>query len=191
MLFPFEVTGTITCIIVHKQDHSMKETDARQSEKTADPPDPHRGKTGDVRGAASGLTSPRTPFAAICASWRRRKTAAGPWRALPVSAAIAPIETRKSVQIDSSRRSPAPPPPEPGQVVIVDGGTTTAAMIGFTRRPQLHGGHHSLGIAVALVDHPRIEVILLGGRVFKHSVAPSAPRRWRNGADQRRSVLYG
>ena len=26
------------------------------------------------------------------------------------------------------------------------------------------------GIAVALVDHPRIEVILLGGRVFKHSV---------------------
>lgn len=59
---------------------------------------------------------------------------------------------------------------QPGQVVIVDGGTTTAAMIGFTRRPQLHGGHHSPGIAVALVDHPRIEVILLGGRVFKHSV---------------------
>ncbi len=29
---------------------------------------------------------------------------------------------------------------------------------------------HSPGIAVALVDHPRIEVILLGGRVFKHSV---------------------
>lgn len=29
---------------------------------------------------------------------------------------------------------------------------------------------HSPGIAVALVDHSRIEVILLGGRVFKHSV---------------------
>ncbi|GHK57305.1 hypothetical protein KPZU09_70410 [Klebsiella pneumoniae] len=55
-------------------------------------------------------------------------------------------------------------------MVIVDGGTTTAAMIGFTRRPQLHGGHPQPGIAVALVDHPRIEVILLGGRVFKHSV---------------------
>ena len=52
--------------------------------------------------------------------------------ALPVSAAIAPIETRKSVQIASSRRSPAAAALiQPGQVVIVDGGTTTAAMIGF------------------------------------------------------------
>lgn len=29
---------------------------------------------------------------------------------------------------------------------------------------------HSPGIAVALVEHPRIEVILLGGTLFKHSV---------------------
>ncbi len=64
--------------------------------------------------------------------------------ALPVSAAIAPIETRKSVQIDSKQAvaRAAAAMIQPGQVVIVDGGTTTAAMIGFfTRRPQLHGGH--------------------------------------------------
>ncbi len=60
---------------------------------------------------------------------------------------------------------------QPGQVVIVDGGTTTAAMIGFLPADlSCTVVTHSPGIAVALVDHPRIEVILLGGRVFKHSV---------------------
>jgi DeoR/GlpR family transcriptional regulator of sugar metabolism len=56
-------------------------------------------------------------------------------------------------------------------VVIVDGGTTTAAMIGFLPADlSCTVVTHSPGIAVALVDHPRIEVILLGGKVFKHSV---------------------
>lgn len=88
--------------------------------------------------------------------------------ALPVSAAIAPIETRKSVQIASKQ---AVALIQPGQVVIVDGGTTTAAMIGFLPADlSCTVVTHSPGIAVALVDHPRIEVILLGGRVFKHSV---------------------
>jgi hypothetical protein len=34
---------------------------------------------------------------------------------------------------------------------------------------------HSPGIAVALVEKPRIEVILIGGRLFKHSVVASGP----------------
>ena len=93
--------------------------------------------------------------------------------ALPVSAAIAPIETRKSVQIASKQAvaRAAAALIQPGQVVIVDGGTTTAAMIGFLPADlSCTVVTHSPGIAVALVDHPRIEVILLGGRVFKHSV---------------------
>ena len=51
--------------------------------------------------------------------------------ALPVSAAIAPIETRKSVQIASKQAvaRAAAALIQPGQVVIVDGGTTTAAMV--------------------------------------------------------------
>ncbi len=57
--------------------------------------------------------------------------------ALPVSAAIAPIETRKSVQIASKQAvaRAAAALIQPGQVVIVDGGTTTAAMIGFFYPP--------------------------------------------------------
>ncbi len=65
---------------------------------------------------------------------------------------------------------------QPGQVVIVDGGTTTAAMIGFLPADlSCTVVTHSPGIAVALVDHPRIEVILLGGKVFKHSVVAVGP----------------
>ena len=60
---------------------------------------------------------------------------------------------------------------QPGQVVIVDGGTTTTAMIAALPADlACTVVTHSPGIAVALVEHPRIEVILLGGTLFKHSV---------------------
>ncbi|MFP8563866.1 DeoR/GlpR family DNA-binding transcription regulator [Klebsiella sp. 1SOBk5mer] len=98
--------------------------------------------------------------------------------ALPVSAAIAPIETRKSMQIASKQAvaRAAAGLIQPGQVVIVDGGTTTAAMIGLLPADlSCTVVTHSPGIAVALVDHPRIEVILLGGKVFKHSVVAVGP----------------
>ena len=58
-----------------------------------------------------------------------------------------------------------------GQVVILDGGTTTlqiARHLPHDLRATVVT--HSPTIAVALVEHPSIEVILLGGRLFKHSV---------------------
>jgi DeoR/GlpR family transcriptional regulator of sugar metabolism len=59
----------------------------------------------------------------------------------------------------------------PGQVVIIDGGTTTAELITFLP-PDLHITvvTHSPSIALALVEHPCIDVILIGGKLFKHSV---------------------
>jgi DeoR/GlpR family transcriptional regulator of sugar metabolism len=59
----------------------------------------------------------------------------------------------------------------PGQVVILDGGTTTlqiARHLPADLRATVVT--HSPTIAVALVEHPGVEVILLGGRLFKHSV---------------------
>jgi DeoR/GlpR family transcriptional regulator of sugar metabolism len=59
----------------------------------------------------------------------------------------------------------------PGQVVILDGGTTTlqvAAHLPMDLRATVVT--HSPTIAVALVQHPNIEVVLIGGRLFKHSV---------------------
>lgn len=93
--------------------------------------------------------------------------------ALPVSAAIAPIETRKNVQIASkqaiARRAAALI--QPGQVVIIDGGTTTEEMVRCLPADlACTVVTHSPGIAVALVERPLIEVILIGGRLFKHSV---------------------
>lgn len=59
----------------------------------------------------------------------------------------------------------------PGQVVIIDGGTTTSELITFLP-PDLRITvvTHSPGIALGLVDHPCIEVILIGGRLYKHSI---------------------
>ncbi len=63
--------------------------------------------------------------------------------ALPVSAAIAPIETRKSVQIASSGGRPRRRRPDPAGT----GGDCRWRHHHrgddrlFTRRPQLHGGH--------------------------------------------------
>ncbi len=93
--------------------------------------------------------------------------------ALPVSQAIAPIETRKSVQIVSKQTiaQRAVELIQPGQVVIIDGGTTTGEMVRLLpENLACTVVTHSPGIAVALVEKPLIEVILIGGRLFKHSV---------------------
>ncbi|MBE7213207.1 MAG: DeoR/GlpR transcriptional regulator, partial [Gluconacetobacter diazotrophicus] len=59
----------------------------------------------------------------------------------------------------------------PGQVVLLDGGTT-AVQVARQFPPDLAATviTHSPTVAVELVAHPRIEVVLLGGRLFKHSV---------------------
>jgi DeoR/GlpR family transcriptional regulator of sugar metabolism len=59
----------------------------------------------------------------------------------------------------------------PGQVVILDGGTTTLQLAKHLPEDlRATVVTHSPTIAVALQTHPSIEVILIGGRLFKHSV---------------------
>jgi DeoR/GlpR family transcriptional regulator of sugar metabolism len=60
---------------------------------------------------------------------------------------------------------------QPGQVVFIDGGTTSAQLVRHLA-PDLRATvvTHSPSIAVELVAHPGIEVIMLGGRLFRHSV---------------------
>lgn len=58
-----------------------------------------------------------------------------------------------------------------GQVVILDGGTTArqvARHIPLELKATVVT--HSPTIALELVNHPEVEVILIGGRMFKHSV---------------------
>jgi DeoR/GlpR family transcriptional regulator of sugar metabolism len=93
--------------------------------------------------------------------------------ALPSSSAIAPFAERQSVKMDAKKRVARKGAQliSSGQVVIVDGGTTTSELITFFP-PDLRITvvTHSPSIALRLVDHPSIEVILIGGRLYKHSI---------------------
>jgi len=59
----------------------------------------------------------------------------------------------------------------PGQVVILDGGTTSL-QIAHHLPPDLRATlvTHSPSVAVALAAHPHVEIIVLGGRLFRHSM---------------------
>jgi DeoR/GlpR family transcriptional regulator of sugar metabolism len=92
--------------------------------------------------------------------------------ALPVSPAIADYAARQSVTPDGKQKvaEAAAALVRPGSAVILDGGTTALA-VARTFPPDLDCTviTHSPTIAAALLDHPRAEVFLLGGRIFKHS----------------------
>ena len=92
--------------------------------------------------------------------------------AVPASPAAADYATRGGVALDSKARVAATAAGliEPGSTVILDGGTTALA-VARALAPELTGTvvTHSPTVAAALVDHPRVEVFLLGGRLFKHS----------------------
>ncbi|WP_048985388.1 DeoR/GlpR family DNA-binding transcription regulator [Burkholderia cenocepacia] len=93
--------------------------------------------------------------------------------ALPASPAIAPFAQREALETKEKRRIArrAAQMIAPGQVAIVDGGTTSALLVS-----QLPADlrativTHSPSVAVALAAHPSIDVILIGGRLYKHSI---------------------
>ena len=93
--------------------------------------------------------------------------------ALPASPAIVDFVGRQAISTESkvALGRAAAKMIEPGQVVIFDGGTTTlqaARHLAWDLRATIVT--HSPTIAVELATHPNIEVVLLGGRLFKHSV---------------------
>jgi DeoR/GlpR family transcriptional regulator of sugar metabolism len=93
--------------------------------------------------------------------------------ALPASPAIADFAARESIataaKIAIGRA--AARMIQPRSVVIVDGGTTAVQLV-LHLEPDLEATivTHSPTIAMKLVHHSRIEVILIGGRLFKHSM---------------------
>ena len=93
--------------------------------------------------------------------------------ALPVSPAIADYAARQSMEGAGKDRiaKTAAELVFPGSTVILDGGTTTLAVAkALPRNLRATIITHSPTVAAALVDHPDIEIYLLGGRLFKHSV---------------------
>jgi DeoR/GlpR family transcriptional regulator of sugar metabolism len=93
--------------------------------------------------------------------------------ALPASPAIADLDTRREVEVESKARVAAAAAGliGTGDTVILDGGTTALAVA-----RALHADlratvvTHSPCVAAALAEHPSIEVYVLGGRLFRHSM---------------------
>jgi DeoR/GlpR family transcriptional regulator of sugar metabolism len=92
--------------------------------------------------------------------------------AVPVSRALVDYRSRATVEPESKRRIAARAAQliKPGDRAIFDGGTTTLA-VARALPPDLAATviTHSPTIAAALIDHPTIEILLLGGRIYKHS----------------------
>ena len=92
--------------------------------------------------------------------------------ALPASPAMADYASRTAVATSSKERVAAAAVAliKPGDTVLLDGGTTalacTAALPADLDATIVT---HSPTVAAALVDHPTVEVYVLGGRLFKHS----------------------
>jgi DeoR/GlpR family transcriptional regulator of sugar metabolism len=93
--------------------------------------------------------------------------------ALPASAAVADYAVRETLSSDVKRAlgRAAAALIRPGQLVAVDGGTSTLELV-RALSPELTCTvlTHSPVIASELRLKPRIEVILLGGRLFRHSM---------------------
>ena len=93
--------------------------------------------------------------------------------ALPASAAMGDLAVREQVSVADKvalGRFGASLV-RPGQVVILDGGTT-ALQVARHLAPGLRATvvTHSPPVAVELARHPGIEILVLGGRLFRHSM---------------------
>lgn len=92
--------------------------------------------------------------------------------ALPASPAMADYPGRAAVSVPGKQKVAAAAVNliRPRSTVILDGGTTATALAS-----ALPAGlactviTHSPTVAAALVEHPSIEVFILGGKLFKHS----------------------
>jgi DeoR/GlpR family transcriptional regulator of sugar metabolism len=93
--------------------------------------------------------------------------------ALPASPAVGDLAARRQVEIRGKRAiaAAAAARVRRGQLLFVDGGTTCEELVRkLPRDLQATVVTHSPTVAAALVEHERIEVVLIGGRLFKHSM---------------------
>jgi DeoR/GlpR family transcriptional regulator of sugar metabolism len=96
--------------------------------------------------------------------------------ALPISPAVADYTTRQGVSVAGKTvvAGLAASLVRPGSAVILDGGTTAHAVVAaLPLTLEATVITHSPTIAAALTEHQGIEIFLIGGRVFRHSMVAS------------------
>jgi DeoR/GlpR family transcriptional regulator of sugar metabolism len=93
--------------------------------------------------------------------------------ALPASPATADFATRENLGNHNKKAlgQKAALMIQHGQVIFMDGGTTNTQLVRhLPRELEATIVTHSPSIAVELVQHPNIEVVLIGGHLYKHSI---------------------
>jgi DeoR/GlpR family transcriptional regulator of sugar metabolism len=93
--------------------------------------------------------------------------------ALPASPAVGSVPARREIASQEKRvlAQAAAALIAPRQVVFLDGGTTTFALAqALPARLQATVVTHSPEVALALAAHAQIQIILLGGTLFRHSM---------------------
>lgn len=98
--------------------------------------------------------------------------------ALPVAAPLPDLSTRRQIATEEKRRLAAAAVAliAPGQVVFLDGGTTTAEIVRqIPLDMPLTVVTHAPTIAAELERHTAIEVVLIGGRLYRHSMVAVGP----------------
>ncbi|QPC86846.1 DeoR family transcriptional regulator [Mesorhizobium sp. NBSH29] len=93
--------------------------------------------------------------------------------ALPASPTVANLTARRSMESDAKARlgRTAAGLIKPGQTVIFDGGTTNLEIIRHLPAALAFTAiTHSPTIAVALEEFPAVEVLVIGGRLYRHSM---------------------
>jgi DeoR/GlpR family transcriptional regulator of sugar metabolism len=93
--------------------------------------------------------------------------------ALPASPAVGDLRLREQVAPSDKQalgRAGAAMV-KPGQLVLLDGGTT-ALQVARHLAPELRATvvTHSPAVALELAQHPQLDIIMLGGRLFRHSM---------------------
>jgi DeoR/GlpR family transcriptional regulator of sugar metabolism len=93
--------------------------------------------------------------------------------AMPLSPELPDFTARQSLSSDAKARlgAKAAGMVKSGQMVFLDGGTTTAEICRHLPRDiAFTVATHSPTVAAELEHHPSAEVILIGGRLYKHSM---------------------
>ena len=93
--------------------------------------------------------------------------------ALPLSPAMGDFKTRLNIAQEEKAQiaQAALSLIQAGQTIFLDGGTTTQHIAQqLPTDLQLSIVTHSPSIALNLLEHPLIEVILIGGKLYKHSI---------------------
>lgn len=93
--------------------------------------------------------------------------------AMPISPDLPDLSARRSVSsgVKAGLGATAAAMVRPGQTIFLDGGTSTAEVArALPRNFAFTVVTHSPTIAAELEQHPTAEVILIGGRLYKHSM---------------------